>query len=95
MHGRRLRVARLPVGNQHPRIEGRANNAAALNNGPNLVIGELTLPGNNCTAIVVTRNHGSTKQLQSLPEGIVGKVCQVEDDAKLFKHRQQLPSKRR
>ena len=73
----------LPVGVEHPGVAGGPDHAVPLGDGLDHVVGELALPRCEGPAVVVRRTDRAVVEVQDLPEGDVGRVGEVYDDAGL------------
>src|SRR5829696_3550642 len=76
--------AAYPARPDHPIVAGSSNNPIAFYDGAQLFISELPLMGNQAAAIVMTCQHGAIKKIHCLPEGLIGKMSQIENDPKAF-----------
>ena len=78
-----------PAGDQVGATHQDPDDAAPLDDGLDLLIGELTLVGYQRPAVVMAGQHRSPEAFQRLPEGLVGEVGQVEQHPQPLHLRQQ------
>jgi hypothetical protein len=84
-----------PAGNEHPAVHGRADDGVALQQGANLVVGQLALMRHQGAAVVMAGPNRPGKILQRLPKTFVAQMRDIEDHAQTLHFRQQLASLRR
>ncbi len=85
-------LATDPTNMQHPGIEGHANHGVAGDQGADLFVTELTLMGNERSAVIVTGPDRPVEQIQRFPEGLVGQMRAVQDHVEFAHLPQQIAS---
>ena len=82
-HAGRLRGrhAAFPAGDQHPRVERRADHAAALDHALQLLVAELPVARHKGAAIAMARPDRAAKKIHRLVKRLVAQVGHVEDYA--------------
>ena len=85
---------RTQSGIEHPGVERRADDGAALDQPLDLVVGELPLVRHQRAAVVMAGQHRAAVDLQRLVEALVGQVRHVEDHADAFHLLEQRPALR-
>ena len=73
-----------PVVDHHDGVEGHADDSAAFNECFDLVIVELAVPIGDGAAVVMAGPNGTTEAGESVPEGFVAKVSDIENDVEVF-----------
>src|SRR5579883_3244595 len=69
---------------EHPVVEGRTDHAAALDNEPDLIIGELAIPRDKRPAVIVTGQDRTVVDLEGLVEALISEMGQVKDQTAGF-----------
>ena len=72
--------ATLPAGDNHPYVEGEADDGAALGQSLYLIVGELARVIDKSPTIMVARPDGALKEIEGLPKGLVAEVGGVENE---------------
>src|SRR4051812_30285193 len=80
----------LPAWIQHPRVERGADYRAALHQPLDLLIGELTITGDQRAAIVMTAEPATAEKVQRLCHALVAQMRDIQDHAEAFKFTKQL-----
>lgn len=73
-----------PAGDHHDGVEGHSDDGAALDEGLDLVVGELAVPVGEGAAVVVAGPDVAREPFEGVPEAFVAEVSGVQDDAKAF-----------
>ena len=71
----------LPAGDNHPSVEGNTDDGTPISQSLDLLIGELARIVRKSPTIVVTGPDGTLEKIESLPEGLVAQVGDVEDES--------------
>ena len=69
-----------PTGDDHPYVEGEADDGVALGQRLDLLVGELARVIDKSPTIVVARPNRTLKEIEGLPKGLVAEVGGVENE---------------
>jgi len=83
-------LADFPAGHDHPGVEDRAEDGAAVEEGLDLLVAELASVGDEGSAVLVAGPDGAVEVVEGFPEAIVAQVGGVEDDVEAFHFREEL-----
>ena len=79
--GFRGALAADPAGDDHPRVEGEADDGVALGEEAEVFVGELALMRDEGAAEVVAGPDGAVEEIEGFHEAFVAEVGDVEEDA--------------
>src|SRR5438105_9461615 len=71
-----------PIWYQHPRVKCRADHRISFDQHTDLIVAELPVVIHECTTIIVTGPNISVEMIDRLPESIIAKMSDIQDDIK-------------
>src|SRR4051812_28310223 len=77
-------AGRRPSRREHPVIASTADDASAVDHNLQLLVGELALPRDERSAVLVTGENRSLKRPDDVAEGCVAQVSHVQNHAQSF-----------
>ncbi len=73
--------AACPAGAQHPVIEGNPDHPVARDDGVDLLIVQLALMGNQCTAIIMAGKDHAAETIHGFPKCLIREMGEIEQNS--------------